>query len=79
MFDEELEFFKVNQEALVKKHRGKFLVIKGKQVIGVYASALDAFFGAQTQHEVGSFMIQPCDPGPDAYTVTIASASIARF
>ena len=79
MFAEELKYFISHQDELVKKHRGKFLVIKGKKVIGVYASAMDAYFSAQESHELGSFMIQPCEPGTDAYTVTIASAGLVSF
>ena len=79
MFREELDYFVANQDALVKEHRGKFLVIKGKQVIGVHATALGAYLDAQRQHAVGSFMIQPCEPGPGAYTVTLSCASPASF
>lgn len=79
MFSEELEYFISNQESLVEKHRGKILAIKGRKVLGVYSTALEAYFATQKEHELGSFMIQPCEPGPDAYTVTIASASLVSF
>ena len=79
MFTEELNYFISNQDDLVKKHRGKFLVIKGNEVIGVYSSPLDAYIDASKSHKSGTFMIQPCEQGPDAYTVTIASASIVHF
>ena len=79
MFDEELTFFIENQDDLVEKHLGKILVLKGKRVIGVHENVIDAFLKTKEAHQPGTFMLQPCLPGPDAYTVTIASAEVATF
>jgi hypothetical protein len=76
MFEEELKFFISNQDDLVKKYRGKVLVLKGKTVLGAYSSPLEAYIEAQKEHKIGTFMIQPCEPGVDAYTVSIASACL---
>lgn len=73
MFDRELAFFIAHQDELVAKHRGKALVIRGERIEGAYSSALEAYLAAQKQFPLGTFMIQPCEPGPDAYTVTINS------
>ena len=78
MFEKELKYFISNQKKLVKKYQGKTLVIKGEAVIGVYSSPLEAYIEAQNEHELGTFMIQSCVPGPDAYTVTIASTNITN-
>ena len=72
-FGEELDFFISNQEDLVRDFQGKFLVLKGKKLLGVYPDALSAYIETQKEHPAGSFMIQPCIPGPEAYTVTITS------
>lgn len=71
MFDKELAFFIANQDDLVAKHRGKVLVIRGERVEGAYESPLAAYTAAETQFQPGTFMLQPCEPGPGAYTVTI--------
>jgi hypothetical protein len=73
MFDTELKYFIANQDELVAKHQGKVLVIRGEKVDGVYGSALEAYLDAQTKYEAGSYMIQECQPGPSAYTVTLHS------
>ena len=73
MFDKELTFFIANQSELVQKYEGKVLVICGDDVVGAYDSALQAYLEAQKQFEPGTFMLQPCEPGPEAYTVTIHS------
>ena len=71
MFDTELSFFIANQDDLVKKHRGKVLVIRGERVEGVYENAMTAYLAAMEQFDPGTFALQPCEPGPGAYTVTI--------
>lgn len=76
MFDRELQFFITNQDRLVAEHRGKTLVLKGEEVVGVHGSPLEAYLEAIKSHEPGSFMIQPCAEGSDAYTVTITSHEI---
>lgn len=73
MFKDELEFFVAHQEELVEKYQGKVLVIKGNELLGVYNDALQAYLETQREHELGTFMIQPCQPGPEAYNVTIGS------
>ena len=72
MFDRELNYFIAHQEELVAKHRGKVLVLRGENVEGAYDSALEAYQAAHRLFPVGTFMIQSCEPGPAAYTVTIS-------
>ncbi len=79
MFQQELHFFQENQERLVNQYPGKILVIKGTEIIGVYDTPLQALEEAQKKYEMGTFMIQPCEPGPDAYTVTISSLGIIKI
>lgn len=73
MFDKELNYFKAHQDELVAQHKGKTLVIRGENIEGAYGSALEAYLEAQKRFPLGTFMIQPCEPGPQAYTVTISS------
>ena len=73
MFTKELQFFIQHQDELVQKYEGKTLAIKDEEVLGVYDNPLSAYLETQKEYEVGTFMIQPCEPGPSAYTVTINS------
>lgn len=77
-FNEELDFFIDHQDELVRQHGGKVLVLKGRAVVGVHKTALEAYLEAQKKYKLGTFMIQPCEPGTDAYTVTISS-HVATF
>jgi len=76
MLKDELDFFIANQDRLVRKYPHKVLVIKGKRVAGVYDNLLDAYFEARKLYKPGTYMIQPCEAGPEAYTVTISSGDM---
>ncbi len=71
--EQELEYFKDNQEDLVKQHGGKFLVIKDKKIQGVYNSEIEAYIDAKAKFELGTFLIQKCLPGEESYTQTFHS------
>lgn len=73
MFERELEYFKENQNELCSKYPGKTLVIIGKDVVGVFNNPLEAYCQTQKKYKLGTFMIQPCIIGTDAYTITINS------
>jgi hypothetical protein len=65
---EEFEYYLANQEKLARVYNGKFIVIKNRQVIGVYDSELEATTETARQHELGTFLVQKCEPGADSYT-----------
>ena len=77
MFIQELEYFIANQAMLVSKFGGKVLVIKGEEVIGVYDDMLEAYRETQKVYKPGTFMLQRCLPGPEAYTEMIGSQVFA--
>ena len=72
LFDEELAYFIAHQAELVAKHEGKTLLLRGSGVVGVFDSPLEAYLNGKGRFAAGTFMIQPCLPGPEAYTVTLA-------
>lgn len=78
-FQEDLAYFVANQKSLVAKYGGKVLVIKNSKIIGVYDTPLEAYLQSQKDNAPGSFMIQQCLPGPDAYTTTISSSLCIPF
>lgn len=76
MFERELAYFVEHQDELVKEFDGRVLVIRGEKVEGDYRTPLAAFLDAKKRFEPGTFMIQQCRPGEDAYTVTITSSAL---
>lgn len=73
MLEKEFQYYLDNQEELVKSYNGKFLVIKGDSVIGVFDSEEEAFFETEKNHEPGTFLIQFCEPGEGSYTQSFHS------
>jgi len=60
MLEKEFKYFLDNKESLAQKYNGKFLVIKGENVIGAYDSEKDAYDNAIKNNELGTFLIQEC-------------------
>lgn len=73
LLEKEFKFYIDNQESLVKKHKGKILVIKNQEVIGVYNTEIDAILNTAKEHEIGTFLVQKCEPGEESYTQTFHS------
>ena len=71
--EKEFEYYLEHQDELVEKYNGKFIVIKDCNVIGVFDSELEAVEETAKQHELGSFLVQKCEPGSEAYTQTYHS------
>lgn len=71
--EEEFQYYIEHQDELVEKYGGKVIVIKNREVIGEYDSDLEAINETTKQHELGTFLVQKCEPGSDSYTQTFHS------
>ena len=77
MLEQEFKYYIAHQDELVRKHNGKYLVIKGNEVIGSYDTKDDAYFESEKNNELGTFLIQYCSPGNMAYTQTFHSLNVS--
>ncbi len=66
---DDFHWYVEHQNELVEKYNGKCLVIRNREVLGAYATEEAALAAALRSHPFGEFMVQPCSPGPDAYTI----------
>ncbi len=66
--EKEFNYCLKNQTRLVRKHKGKHIVIKDHKVIGKYKSTLEAIEKTSAKHKPGTFLIQKCTPGNKDYT-----------
>ena len=73
MLDKEFKYYVNNQRKLVAKYDGKYLVIKGEEVIGSYDSEDQASFETKKEHETGTFLIQYCEKGKASNTQSFHS------
>ncbi len=71
--EEEFDYYVKHQDELVKKYLNKFIVIKGRQVIGIYDSELAAIEETKKSYALGTFMVKKCLPGKESYTLTFHS------
>jgi hypothetical protein len=71
--EREFEYYLENQSRLVEKYRDKVIVIKNQSVIGVFDSELEAIRRTSEEHELGTFLVQRCEPGAESYTLTYHS------
>jgi hypothetical protein len=76
MLKDEFQYYLDHQFELVKQYSGKYIVIKEKTVIGVYDTEFEAYNKTQEEHELGTFLIQLCTPGNEAFTQTFHSRVI---
>lgn len=74
MFEREFQYFIDNQTELVRQFNDKTLVLRNEEIVGVYDTPFEAYLDAISKFEPGSFMIQKCEPGEDAYTATLSPA-----
>jgi len=68
LLEKEFKYYLDNQDELVKKYNGKVIVIKNCTVIGEYDSDLEAIRETSKKEELGTFLVQKCEPGKDSYT-----------
>lgn len=71
--ENEFKFYLKNQDDLVKQYLGKFVVIKNEQVIGAYDDEVEAIRQTVPHHELGTFLVQKCEPGSENYSETFHS------
>jgi len=73
MLDREFSYYLSHQDELVKKYNNRFLVIIGEEVVGDYDNYEQALFQSMKKYEMGTFLIQECTEGEEAYTQTFHS------
>ena len=65
---EEFQYYLSHQEEIVAEYDGKYVVIKGGVVVGVYDDELTAVMETQKSHELGTFLVQKVSQGDSEYS-----------
>jgi len=73
MLDQEFLYYKEHQRELVTKYRGKYLVVKDQKVIDCYESEIEAVIETSKVYDLGTFLVQKCEPGQGNYTAIFHS------
>jgi len=69
----EFDFYLEHQDELVERYEGRYIVIKGGEVLGAYDNELAAIIETQKSHPLGTFLVQLVSRGSAAYTQTFHS------
>ena len=67
------DFYLANQDELVKQYNGKYIVLVDNHVVGAFDTMEAAYNFADSNYELGTFLLQLCTPGNEAYTQTFHS------
>ena len=67
----ELEFYMEHQDEFVEKYDGKVIVLKNREVLGIYDTVGQARDETMKSHAPGTYQIQRVSPGDEAYTAVI--------
>ena len=69
MLDAEFKYYLDNQNEIVKSHNGKVVVIKDNKVVDAYENYKQAHIESAKKYKLGTFLLQLCTPGDEAYTI----------
>lgn len=67
------KYYLEHQSELVKDFNGKHIILVDDKVVGAFDSMEEAYNYADANYELGTFLIQLCTPGDEAYTQTFHS------
>ena len=73
---EELEHYQTVREDLAKQYAGKYVAIKGREILGVYSDYMAAARALYVAHEQGSVFIQEIKSGENAHIGVIHTPGI---
>ena len=71
--NEDFEWFIENYSKFQKEYGNAFIVIKDKNVLGVYSSYAEGVRITSQTEELGTFIVQECASTYEAYQCSIAS------
>lgn len=74
-----LEFYKKNQDSLVKKYNGKTLVLRNEDILEVCDAYGEAYEIAVEKYGEGNFTLQEVYPGQESFTAFIATPGLVKY
>ncbi len=77
--ESDFEYFLEIQAELAREHDGKFVAIKGQEVLGIFADYLEAANAVYVEHERGTVLMQTISKDPEAHTVYLHTPGVAAL
>ena len=69
--EKEYEYYLEIREKLARDNDGKFVAIKGQDVLGIFDDYRQAANAVYIEHEYGTVLMQPISKDPDANTIIV--------
>lgn len=69
----DFDFFIAHYDEFFQKYGHKFIVIRLKEVIGIYDTEVDAVNETSKKYPIGTFIVQECNGDESGYTNYISS------
>lgn len=76
---QEYEYYQTICEDLAKEHAGKYVAIKGTEILGFYCNYMAAADALYAKHEQGSVFIKEIKAGKDALLGIIHTPGIVTL
>jgi hypothetical protein len=70
------EYYLKNQQSLVSRYDGRYIVIRDDSVVADFDNEQEALFYAKKNFEPGTFIVQRCTAGDSDYTQAYMSRVI---
>ncbi len=77
--EQEHEYYQTICEDLAKEHAGKYVAIKGTEILGFYSDYMAAAEALYAKHEQGSVFIKEIKAGKDALLGIIHTPGIVAL
>ncbi len=75
--EKEYEYYLKNREKLAREYDGKFVAIKGQEVLGIYDDYMAAANAVYVDHERGTVLMQEISKDPEALALFLNTPNIA--
>lgn len=62
MLNKEYKYYQKHQETFLKQYKGKVLVIKEENIVGIFDDEVTAYKDSVAKYKLGTFLIQKCVP-----------------
>ena len=66
----DFHYYLANQAEFAERYFGKAIVIKDRELLGVFDTELEAVMVMGEKHELGTFLVQPVTDGDEEYNFT---------
>ena len=74
---EDFAWFKEHYVEFQNEYGNAFIAIKNKQILGVYESYAEGVKNTMKSEELGTFIVQECNPQHEAYHCCISSMNFS--